>query len=143
MRVNRLNIFVFLLLILLSAGCREKYGPTQSSNAGYIVSDRSADIPVPIVITSPSPGEVFETGASLPIVWQSRTANTFLKIELFKGNEPLTKIATGVFPNQSINWTIPRTVISSADYRIKITDQNNNEIVGLSQFFIIRQLDVQ
>lgn len=131
------------MMLVIAEGCREKYGPTQSNNAGYIISDRSTDIPVPIVITSPSLGAIFHTGSSLPIAWQARNTDARLKIELFKGSEPLSKIASGFFPNQSLNWIIPRDVISSEDYRIKITDQNNNEIAGLSNFFTITQQDVQ
>ncbi len=107
---------------------------TSTTNGSY--NDTCANFtvngpPAPTIsVKNPQAGTIWATGTSQPIQW-SYTGNpgSGVKIELLKGgvlNRTIAYYASvGSGGNGSYNWSIPSTLPSGNDYRIRVTSKTN------------------
>jgi DNA-binding beta-propeller fold protein YncE len=104
---------------------------TDSSDGYFSITASSGPS---ITVISPNGGENWQAGSTQTVSWSySGDPGPNLNIELFKGGAPIYTIVTGISRNNngngsngSIQWTIPSTLVSGSDYRIKITSTVNS-----------------
>jgi len=89
-----------------------------------------------ISVTSPNGGETWTVGSYKTITWTYTGDPGYLKIELLKGSSVVTTIASmankGVNGSGSYTWTIPISISTGSDYRIKITSNSNSSVSDIS-----------
>jgi|GEM_PF-5805228 len=84
-----------------------------------------------ITVISPNGGESWLAGTSNTITWTSNISDD-VKIELFKGGSILYTITNSTSNVGNYLWTIPDTLRSGTDYKIKITSVLDNNITDYS-----------
>lgn len=109
-------ILTIPFLFLLSCSKEEPTAPSSSNK---------------ITVMSPNGGENFLTGSSNAITWTDNI-NDEIKIDLYKGGSILYTIISSTSSGGQYTWTIPDTIQSGTDYRIKLTSVVNNSINDLS-----------
>ena len=109
------------------------------------MSDRSFTIaPLSsLMVASPNGGETWVKSTTPTITWTSKgTVGSNVKIELLKAGTPHLTLS-GSTPNDGsfASWTIPTSVPTGTDYRIRITSTSNPTITDTSDsnFAIIPQ----
>jgi hypothetical protein len=80
-----------------------------------------------ITITSPNGGELWQNGTIHTISWTyAGNTGSYAKIELYKGgvlNRVL--VSSRTISSRSYSWSLPSTLYTGSDYRIKITSTSN------------------
>lgn len=72
-------------------------------------------------VISPNGGEQFSVGNTYTITWASAGAKvSYININLYKSGSFITNLGYNVSNNGSLNWTIPPTIISGNDYKIRV-----------------------
>jgi hypothetical protein len=96
-----------------------------------------------IKIVSPNGGENWMAGTPNAITWTYNISDD-IKIDLYKGGSLLYSIITTTSNGGQYTWTIPDTIQSGIDYRVKITSVANSEVNDFSDadFAIERQIQV-
>ena len=84
-----------------------------------------------ITVVSPNGGENWLAGTSNTITWTS-TVSDDVKIELYKGGSILYTIANSISNNGSYLWTLPDTLPSGNDFKVKITSVLDSSITDYS-----------
>lgn len=102
------------------------------------------DVDVGFTITAPLTGVEFKEGDFVNITWNTNTAagydgQIYVSLELYKGNTKVGTISSEIVNNGKFDWQIPKSYESGSDYRIKITDTQNNSIYAYSGDFKISQ----
>jgi len=112
---------------------------TDMSNTYFTIA--SAPPASTITVTSPNGGESLIRGTTPKITWTSSgSAGSYVKIELLKAGVVSKTISTSS-PNDGTysSWTIPSTLATGTDYRIRITSTTNAAITDTSNnYFTIR-----
>ena len=86
-----------------------------------------------ITITSPNGGESLVPGTTPAITWTSSgSVGSFVKIELLKAGTVVQTVSSSTSNDGTHNWTIPSTVVTGTDYRIRITSASNAAITDTS-----------
>jgi TolB-like protein len=70
------------------------------------------------------------------IVWSDNISENVI-IELYRGTSLQTVINNSTPSSGSYNWTVPTSLVADANYRIKISSVNNNNINDYSDYFEI------
>jgi hypothetical protein len=96
-------------------------------------SDASFDITVAsfITVSTPNGRESWQTGAQQTISWSDNIAEN-VKIELYKGGNFNSSIATSTTSDGSYNWTIPGGTSQGVDFKIKITSAIDGSLSDFS-----------
>ncbi len=92
-----------------------------------------------ITVTRPNSGDVWYTGQSYTIRWNSEGPITNVKIELYRGSSRVRTITNSTSNDGSYTWTVDDNLSESSNYRIKISDANNSSIYDYSDYFEIRE----
>jgi hypothetical protein len=104
----------------------------------YDFSDGDFTLSHEIVVTAPNGGESWQGGTEQSITWTDNINDEVL-IELYKGGSFHSVIATSVESDGLKEWSIPYTLESGSDYRVRISsivDTSVNDISD-SDFTII------
>lgn len=84
-----------------------------------------------VTVSAPNGGEEWETGKSYAINWNDNIAEQ-VKIELIKGAAAALVIAQAVASVSPFNWTIPTTVVTGSDYKVRISSIASGAVVDES-----------
>jgi len=86
------------------------------------------------IINSPNGGETFYKGSTYNITWSKSgsACGSNVKIELYKGGSYNSTITSSTSNNGSYSWTVPTSLTSGSDYKIKITDTSNSNYYDYS-----------
>jgi hypothetical protein len=84
-----------------------------------------------IKVVSPNGGEIWLAGTSNTITWTSNISDD-VKIDLYKGGSILYTIANSTSNSGNYLWTIPDTLHSGIDFKIKITSILDSSITDYS-----------
>ena len=111
------------------------YSTTNSS-----ISDFSSyfEIRTPtITVTDPSSSTTWQGGYSYAIRWSSTGATSSVKIELFIGSTFERTIISSTSNDGYHSWSVPTTLTSGSNYRIKITSTSSSSVYDYSSYFTI------
>jgi surfactin synthase thioesterase subunit len=87
-----------------------------------------------IVVSSPNGGEIWHAGSSQIIRWSDNITGNVM-IDLYKGGVFHSVISSSTESSGSVDWNVPFTLESAADYMIKITSIDNpSTIFDFSDF---------
>ncbi|NER04853.1 MAG: hypothetical protein F6K17_20750, partial [Okeania sp. SIO3C4] len=104
------------------------------------VSDFSSKFtiePAPQVnITSPTSSTSLEGGQRYNIRWNDNFSDN-VKLELYKGNSFQRTISSSTASDGSYRWTVPASLSSSSNYKIKIRNVNDSSVSDFSSKFTI------
>ena len=84
-----------------------------------------------ITVLTPNGGESWLAGTSNTITWTSNISDD-VKIELYRGGSIMYTITNSTSNSGSYLWTIPDTLHSGINYKIKITSVLDNNITDYS-----------
>ncbi len=93
-----------------------------------------------INVTSPKSGDTYNSGSytTFPITWTSQGTFTYLRLELYQGDVKVFTIGSGNLNNgQSYMMLTSEQGYVGSDFRIKITDINDANVYGFSDYFTI------
>ena len=117
MTLEKLFICLLTIPLLFIISCSEEDEPTTPSTTNKIT------------IVSPNGGERWLAGTSNTITWTSNISED-VKIELYKGGSIFYTITNSTSNNGNYLWTIPDTLHTGNNYKVKITsvlDSNIND----------------
>ncbi|GJQ63770.1 MAG: hypothetical protein SCALA702_28230 [Melioribacteraceae bacterium] len=101
----------------------------------------SVIVPEYVTVITPNGGENWQKGTTHTITWDDNFSNG-VKIELYKGSSTYSTIVASTSSDGSYNWTIPTSVQTGTDYRIKITSSYDDNIFDMSDgYFTISEQD--
>jgi PKD repeat protein len=123
----------------LTSGSDYKIKITDTSNSSYYdysdgnftITDQST---CTITVSYPNGGETLYKGSTYNITWSKSgsACGSNVKIELYKGGSYNSTITSSTSNNGSYSWTIPSSLTSGSDYKIKITDTSNSSYYDYS-----------
>jgi hypothetical protein len=90
------------------------------------------DQPPFIEVTAPNGGESWNQGLTYTIRWNSWHVNSDVRIELYKSGVLKQTISSGTYSGGSYSWTIPESVGTGNDYKIKITSTSDTTLYDWS-----------
>jgi hypothetical protein len=98
------------------------------SDITFAINDSSCSgNTVPYVeVISPNGGEVLNRMNDVDISWENTTGGT-VKVELMKAGVSAGTLFTGISEN-SVNWSIEKSIENSDDYTIKVTSEAQPEV---------------
>ena len=107
----------------------------------YSLSLRSYDAQTgfPLSFSSPASGAVLTAGSTYPLNWtpDSLLFGTSVSFQLYRDSLLLQTLVTGT-PNDGVHtWTVPSTLTSGNNYRIRIVKSNNLQVFASSPVFTI------
>jgi len=94
-------------------------------------SDEDFTLTSEIIVVSPNGAEVWQAGTSKTITWIDNLEGE-VKIELYKSGVFNSEIVNSTPTNGSYTWDLSNNLQSAADYKIKISSINNNQITDFS-----------
>ena len=110
-----------------------------SSSGDSSISDQSdgtltitAIVTSTITVTGPNGGESWETGQTKTITWKSSNAGNWVNINLDQSGSNVSTVALQTENDGSYSWTIPSSISTGNNYKIKIADTNNSVTSDLS-----------
>ncbi len=109
--------------------------------ASYILSTGTssiASVTPAITVTDPNGGETWIRGSTPTISWTSSgSVGSYVKIELLKAGVVSQTISSST-PNDGSygSWTVPTTLATGTDYRIRITSTTNSAITDTSNNYL-------
>ncbi|MDD2230734.1 MAG: Ser-Thr-rich GPI-anchored membrane family protein [Candidatus Cloacimonetes bacterium] len=93
-----------------------------------------------VTLSSPNGSESWQMGSIHPVIWTYANLSGNVKLELCRGNDlsvVSTIISSIVIGAGTINWTIPTTLISAADYKVKVSSLSDANVFDYSNNFFI------
>ncbi|MDD3235331.1 MAG: Ser-Thr-rich GPI-anchored membrane family protein [Candidatus Cloacimonetes bacterium] len=91
-----------------------------------------------VTISSPNGSESWKMGSIHPVSWTYANLGGYVKLELCQGND-LTVVSSIIdsiaIANGTINWTIPTNLVTSADYKVKISSLSDINVYDYSDYF--------
>ncbi|MBN2833997.1 MAG: SUMF1/EgtB/PvdO family nonheme iron enzyme, partial [Candidatus Delongbacteria bacterium] len=122
----------------LTAGTDYKVKITSVNNSSlYDYSDTFTISLAPyITVTNPTSSTTWQMGSSTSIQWNDNISEN-VKIELFKGSSLVQTISSSASSNGSYSWTVPTSLTSGTDYKVKITSVNSSSLYDYSDTFTI------
>jgi hypothetical protein len=120
MTTKKVNLILLTIPLMLLISC-SKDEPTASSPS--LTSE--------ITVVSPNGGESWLAGSSNTITWTSNISDD-VKIELYKGGNNFYTIANSTSNVGNYIWTIPDTLPSRTDYKVKISSVLDNNLYDFS-----------
>ena len=107
------------------SSCTVSTGSTSSGTGSPDANSSAAGSPT---VTDPNgPDRSWKFGSTYHIKWNVGDLNTNVKIELLKSDKPYLVIAEAYYNGGEYTWTIPDTVASGTDYKVKITGVNESD----------------
>lgn len=101
------------------------YLGTHEGTTANNANGKSLVIPY-ISVISPNGGEIWDKGTTHNINWKKEeNVGPYVKIQLYKGGILSNNISSYTPNNGSYNWTIPLSLESGNDYKIRITSTSN------------------
>mgnify|MGYP001454341463 CR=1 FL=1 len=88
---------------------------SSSETINFVVKEQPS-----IILTSPNGGENWQMGTTQTITWTDNLSEN-VKIDLYKGGSLNSAIISSVTTSGSYTWSIPSTLTSGTDYRVRIT----------------------
>ena len=130
MIAKKVILCLLTISLIFTVSCSEDNEPVVSQNDE-------------IKIVSPNGGENWMAGTPNAITW-TYNINDDIKIDLYKGGSLLYSLITTTSNGGQYTWTIPDTIQSGIDYRVKITSVANSEVNDFSDadFAIEKQIQV-
>lgn len=119
MITKKVILCLLIIPLLFIISCSEEGEPTSPSPSSNIT------------IVSPNGGERWLSGTSNTINWTSNI-NEDVKIELYKGGSIFYTIANSTSNSGNYLWTIPDTLHTGHDYKVKITSVLDSSITDYS-----------
>jgi hypothetical protein len=113
-----LSLLTISLIFIISCSKDEPTAPSPSPTGG-------------ITVVSPNGGESWLAGTSNTITWTSNISDD-VKIELYKGGNIFYTIANSTSNAGNYLWTIPDTLHSGNDFKVKITSVLDSSITDYS-----------
>jgi hypothetical protein len=117
--------------VYIGLGWGTGYVSDESDNWFYVTPVKT------INILYPKGGEIFTPGSKINIQWESTDDISQVTIQLYKGNNIHSVLASNIPNRKYFTWTIPTNFPTGTDYKIRITDQSNRNIYGESSYFSI------
>lgn len=111
-----LSLLTIPLLLIISCSKDEPTAPSSSNK---------------ITVLSPNGGESWLAGTSNTITWTSNISDD-VKIELYKGGSILYVVANSTSNSGNYLWTIPDTLQSRTDYKVKISSVSDSNLYDFS-----------
>ena len=105
------------------------YGSAQKSITYVLL-----DAPTPsITVTSPDGGESWIQGSNHAITWTSSgTVGSYVKVEVLKAGSVVQTLSSSTENDGTYSWTIPTTLTTGTDYRVRITSTTNTAVTDVS-----------
>ena len=94
-----------------------------------------------ITVTTPTGSTSWETGSGQFIYWTSTGSISTVKIELYKGASFISTLTSGTSNDGAYYWSLPISLVSGTDYRIKITSTIDSGVYDYSSYFEITEID--
>jgi len=94
-----------------------------------------------ISISSPYGGEIWYTGETYTITWDSYDIGSYVDIDLIQGGYHYSTIASWTYNDGSYSWTISSSIGIGSYYYIEITDSSDINIYDYSGYFSIDEVD--
>ncbi|MGD1807441.1 Ser-Thr-rich GPI-anchored membrane family protein [Dapis sp. BLCC M126] len=101
---------------------------------------RSSSSVEKVNITSPTSSTSLEPGQRYTIRWTDNFRDN-VKLELYKGSSWEQTISNSTSSDGSYSWTVPTSLSSGSDYRIRIRNVNNGRLSDFSSNFTIEPED--
>jgi 5-hydroxyisourate hydrolase-like protein (transthyretin family) len=93
--------------------------------------------PVTLEVTSPTASTVWYKNEAVQITWtKSGTQDANVKIQLYKGANKVKDISLSTPNDGSTDWTVPKGLTASSNYRVRIRTADN-EVEDYSDTFTI------
>jgi len=107
---------------------------TDTTNNYFIITTATTPSPSTITATAPNGGETWTRGTTPTIRWTSSgSVGSSVKIELMKAGVVSQTISTSTANDGTFtSWTIPSSLATGTDYRIRITSTTNTAIADTS-----------
>jgi 5-hydroxyisourate hydrolase-like protein (transthyretin family) len=91
-----------------------------------------------ITVTSPNGGETWSAGSTHNITWSYQgNPGSKVKIELVEGSATAATIVSstsiGNNGSGSYPWTLPSTLVTAGDYKVRVTSTTNSSLTAMSQ----------
>jgi len=93
----------------------------------------------PIKIISPDSDSIWEEGNSYDITWTTYLNISHVDLEIYKGDS-LQYSDYGINNTGLYNWSVPISVLTGNDWKIRIIDSTNSTLFGVSEYFKILTL---
>ena len=108
-------------------------GSASKTQAGYVTVTSTSSITVIV----PHGGESWTTGSTYGITWTSSgNVGSSVNIELLKGNSVVQAILSNTENDGSYSsWSIPPSLATGSDYRVRVTSVSDPAISGISNGF--------
>jgi len=90
-----------------------------------------------LTVTAPDNADVWETGYSQYIYWDSIGSISNVNIELYKDGSFVQTIVSGTTNDGVFYWKVPSGLVDSTQYQIKITDSSDHSTFDFSENFEI------
>jgi hypothetical protein len=106
---------------------------TDTSNAYFTITSGTTGS---IIVTSPNGGESWVRGSNHAITWTSSgTVGSYVKIEVLKASSVVQTLSSSTENDGTFSWTIPSTIATGTDYRIRITSTTHPAITDSSNAY--------
>ena len=92
-----------------------------------------------ITFANPTAASTWNSGSSYAITWtpDSTILGTSVAISLYRGTQLIQSILSGISNSGTYNWTVPASLGTASNYRIKIVNYSNASLGGFSPSFTI------
>jgi hypothetical protein len=131
--MNSIRIILFLLFVLLFAGCRQIFGDREQPESLVQPPDEAGEI----IITSPVHGSIWKKGDVIKIKWIAPTIEN-IKIQLYRKSTYKLTIAGNIKNNGIYEWVIPDDIAFSNHYLFKVSNQKKSSVYNYSGRFAIQ-----
>jgi hypothetical protein len=99
----------------------------------YTVELRDQGTPTGVLmVSSPNGGESWQRGTSHYITWDSAAVSGNVSLELYKGGSYDRTITSSTSNDGSYLWSIPPTLATGSNYKVKITSTSDSSVYDYS-----------
>ena len=134
--INPVFILFLLLAVVGLSGCCELFGNCDEDDNG----PTGPEIDCEIDVQQPHTGDSWTAGSSESVEWgaEGDDCSSTVKIELYKGSTLLCVIAPSTVNDGQYWWTVDCCGGGDgSDYRIKVTDLENDEYYDYGDYFTL------
>ncbi len=106
---------------------------TDQSETSFTITNTEVNTtPGSITVTGPNGGESWAAAESRNISWASTNAGSTVNVDLYQAGEFSLSIIEGTNNNGAYLWTVPSSVTTGSDYKIKVTASGNASVTDES-----------